>query len=114
MEESALVPRIRTVYGIDPRSWEHPADKAALGTVKSLKGLDKLVMILVSMIKAMVAPVMGHIMSGHAVYKMHHLDADEHIPQAHPHSPDAALPHNRCTPGMESHEHVFRTDSRGI
>jgi Zn-dependent protease with chaperone function len=43
-----LVPRIRKLYDIDPRSWEHPADRAALGALKQLKGLDELVSSLVS------------------------------------------------------------------
>jgi hypothetical protein len=29
-----LVKRIRKLYGIDPESWEHPADKAALSVLK--------------------------------------------------------------------------------
>ena len=33
---------------IDPRSWEHPADKAALSVLKQLKGLDELVKMLIS------------------------------------------------------------------
>ncbi|HAE21409.1 MAG TPA: peptidase M48 Ste24p [Spirochaetaceae bacterium] len=44
-----LVPRVRKLYDIDPRSWEHPADRAALGALKQLKGLDELVSSLVSM-----------------------------------------------------------------
>lgn len=43
-----LVKRIRKLYDIDPKSWEHPADRAALGAVKQLKGLDELVKMLVS------------------------------------------------------------------
>jgi len=43
-----LVPRIRKLYDIDPRSWEHPADKAALSALRRLKGLDELVATLVS------------------------------------------------------------------
>ncbi len=43
-----LVPRIRKLYDIDPRSWEHPADRAALGALRQLKGLDELVSSLVS------------------------------------------------------------------
>ena len=43
-----LVRRTRKLYAIDPRSWEHPADRAALSAVKQLKGLDELVKALVS------------------------------------------------------------------
>jgi Zn-dependent protease with chaperone function len=43
-----LVKSIKKLYGIDPRSWEHPADKAALSALKQLKGLDELVKNLVS------------------------------------------------------------------
>jgi Zn-dependent protease with chaperone function len=43
-----LVPRVRKLYDIDPRSWEHPADRAALGALRQLKGLDELVSSLVS------------------------------------------------------------------
>ena len=43
-----LAPRIHKLYGIDPRSWEHPADRAALSTLRQLKGLDELVSSLVS------------------------------------------------------------------
>jgi Zn-dependent protease with chaperone function len=43
-----LAKRIRKLYGIDPKSWEHPADKAALSTLKQLKGLDELIKLLVS------------------------------------------------------------------
>jgi Zn-dependent protease with chaperone function len=43
-----LVKGCKKLYGIDPRSWEHPADKAALSALKQLKGLDELVKNLVS------------------------------------------------------------------
>ena len=43
-----LIKRIKKLYGIDPASWEHPADKAALSALKQLKGLDELVKLLVS------------------------------------------------------------------
>ena len=43
-----IVKRIKKLYGIDPRSWEHPADTAALSALKQLKGLDELVKVLVS------------------------------------------------------------------
>lgn len=43
-----LVKRIKKLYGIDPRSWEHPADRAALSALRQLKGLDVLVKALVS------------------------------------------------------------------
>jgi Zn-dependent protease with chaperone function len=43
-----LVKRIKKLYDIDPKSWEHPADKAALSALKQLKGLDELVKLLVS------------------------------------------------------------------
>jgi Zn-dependent protease with chaperone function len=33
---------------VDPASWEHPADKAALSALKQLKGLDELVKLLIS------------------------------------------------------------------
>ncbi|HWR11819.1 MAG TPA: M48 family metallopeptidase [Rectinemataceae bacterium] len=40
--------RIKKLYGIDPKSWEHPADKAALSAVRQLKGIDELVKIVLS------------------------------------------------------------------
>jgi Zn-dependent protease with chaperone function len=43
-----LVKRIKRMDGIDPQSWEHPADKAALSALKQLKGIDELVKLLVS------------------------------------------------------------------
>ena len=43
-----LVKRIKKLYEIDPKSWEHPADKAALSALKQLKGLDELIKLLVS------------------------------------------------------------------
>ncbi len=43
-----LVPKIKKLYDIDPRSWEHPADRAALSALRQLKGLDELVSSLVS------------------------------------------------------------------
>ena len=39
---------VRKLQGIDPRSWEHPADRAALSAVKQLKGIDELLKILLS------------------------------------------------------------------
>jgi Zn-dependent protease with chaperone function len=43
-----LMKRVKKLYAIDPRSWEHPADKAALSAVKQLKGVDEIVKMLVS------------------------------------------------------------------
>ncbi|GHT78151.1 Zn-dependent protease [Spirochaetia bacterium] len=43
-----LVKRIRKLEGIDPKSWEHSADTAALSALKQLRGLDELVKSLVS------------------------------------------------------------------
>ena len=43
-----LVKRIKKLEGIDPKSWEHPADTAALSALKQMKGLDELVKILMS------------------------------------------------------------------
>lgn len=43
-----LVPKIKKLYDIDPRSWEHPADRAALAALRSLKGLDELVSTILS------------------------------------------------------------------
>jgi Zn-dependent protease with chaperone function len=40
--------RIRKLYAIDPKSWEHPADRAALSAVRQLKGFDELVKIVLS------------------------------------------------------------------
>jgi Zn-dependent protease with chaperone function len=37
-----LAKRRKILYGIDPRSWEHPADKAALAGLRQLKGFDEL------------------------------------------------------------------------
>jgi len=39
---------LRKLRDIDPRSWEHPADRAALSAVKQLKGIDELLKILLS------------------------------------------------------------------
>jgi Zn-dependent protease with chaperone function len=43
-----LVKKIKKLHDIDPKSWEHPADKAALSALKQLKGLDELIKQLVS------------------------------------------------------------------
>lgn len=43
-----LVKRITKLSNIDPRSWEHPADTAALSAIKQLKGLDELVKTIMS------------------------------------------------------------------
>ncbi|MDR1221136.1 MAG: M48 family metallopeptidase [Treponema sp.] len=40
--------RIKKLYDVDPASWEHPADKAALSALKQLKGIDELVKLLIS------------------------------------------------------------------
>jgi len=40
--------RVRKLYAIDPASWEHPADKAALNAVRQIKGIDELVKVLLS------------------------------------------------------------------
>ena len=100
--------KIKKLYAIDPKSWEHPADKAALSMVQQLKGLDELAKKLISAaterglrlevlasnagalgvekpfitinssllrhfdeaeLKAILAHEMGHIMSGHSLYK---------------------------------------------
>lgn len=37
-----LVLRARKLSGIDPASWEHPADRAALAALKALPGFDEL------------------------------------------------------------------------
>ncbi|MHC6201838.1 M48 family metallopeptidase [Breznakiellaceae bacterium SP9] len=39
---------MKRLTGINPHAWEHPADKAALNTVKQIKGLDELIKALVS------------------------------------------------------------------
>jgi Zn-dependent protease with chaperone function len=43
-----LVKRIKKLYDIDPNSWEHPADRAALSTLRQLTGLDELIKLLIS------------------------------------------------------------------
>ncbi|MDR0584693.1 MAG: M48 family metallopeptidase [Treponema sp.] len=43
-----LVKRVKKLYEIDPKSWEHPADKAALSALKQLRGIDELIKLLVS------------------------------------------------------------------
>jgi Zn-dependent protease with chaperone function len=43
-----LVKKIRKLHDIDPKSWEHPADKAALSALRQLRGIDELVKLLVS------------------------------------------------------------------
>lgn len=35
--------------GIDPKSWEHPADKAALSAVKQIKGIDDIFKVILSL-----------------------------------------------------------------
>jgi Zn-dependent protease with chaperone function len=42
-----LMHRARKLSGISPTSWEHPADKAALGVLRRTVGLDELVKMLV-------------------------------------------------------------------
>ncbi|OHD18768.1 MAG: hypothetical protein A2Y38_21350 [Spirochaetes bacterium GWB1_59_5] len=37
-----LTARTKKLYAIDPRSWEHPADEAALATLRGIKGLEEL------------------------------------------------------------------------
>jgi len=44
-----LVKRIKKLYDIDPKSWEHPADTMALSAVRQLKGLDELVKTIMSL-----------------------------------------------------------------
>ena len=44
-----LVPRTKKLYDIDPSSWEHPADTAALAALKRLKGLDDVVRAVLSL-----------------------------------------------------------------
>ncbi len=41
--------RRRRFEGIDPKSWEHPADTAALSAVKQLKGLDEVIKVIMSL-----------------------------------------------------------------
>ena len=43
-----LVKKIRKFQGIDPKSWEHPADKAALSVLRQMTGFDDLVKLLIS------------------------------------------------------------------
>ncbi|MDR2304229.1 MAG: M48 family metallopeptidase [Treponema sp.] len=43
-----LIKKIKKLYEIDPKSWEHPADKAALSALRQLRGIDELVKLLVS------------------------------------------------------------------
>ncbi len=43
-----LVKRMNTLTGIDPKSWEHPADRAALSALKQIKGFDELVKLFIS------------------------------------------------------------------
>lgn len=38
-----LVPHNRKLYAIDPKSWEHPADKAALAALRAVPGLDDII-----------------------------------------------------------------------
>jgi len=44
-----LIKRIKRFEEIDPKSWEHPADKAALSAVKQLKGIDDFFKVLLSL-----------------------------------------------------------------
>ncbi len=36
-----LTARTKKLYAIDPRSWEHPADEAALAALRGVRGLDE-------------------------------------------------------------------------
>jgi len=38
-----LAARTRKLYSIDPKSWEHPADKAALAALRGINGLDDII-----------------------------------------------------------------------
>jgi len=42
-----LMHRARKLPGISPASWEHPADRAALGLLRRVPGLDEMVKMLV-------------------------------------------------------------------
>jgi Zn-dependent protease with chaperone function len=42
------IKRIKKLYAIDPKNWEHPADRAALSAVRQLKGIDELVKLVLS------------------------------------------------------------------
>jgi Zn-dependent protease with chaperone function len=44
-----LIKRMKRFEKIDPRSWEHPADRAALGAVRQLKGIDEFFKVLLSL-----------------------------------------------------------------
>jgi Zn-dependent protease with chaperone function len=44
-----LEKRRRKFEGIDPKSWEHPADTAALSAVKQLKGIDEIIKVIMSL-----------------------------------------------------------------
>jgi Zn-dependent protease with chaperone function len=44
-----LAKRTKKLYEIDPRSWEHPADTAALSAVRQLKGFDELLKFILSL-----------------------------------------------------------------
>lgn len=44
-----LVKRIKKLHDIDPKSWEHPADRAALSALRQLKGIDEIVRLLLSL-----------------------------------------------------------------
>ncbi len=44
-----LVKGKRTLQGIDPVAWEHPADRAALSALTALKGFDELVKALIGL-----------------------------------------------------------------
>ena len=43
-----LVKKIRKFHDIDPKSWEHPADKATLSVLRQLQGVDELIKMLMS------------------------------------------------------------------
>lgn len=44
-----LETRRRKFEGIDPKSWEHPADTAALSAVRQLKGIDEVIKAILSL-----------------------------------------------------------------
>jgi Zn-dependent protease with chaperone function len=47
-EKMMISKRIKKLYDVDPSSWDHPADKAALSALKQLRGIDELVKLLIS------------------------------------------------------------------
>ncbi|SKT86627.1 peptidase, M48 family protein [Mycobacteroides abscessus subsp. abscessus] len=71
--------------GISTRAWEHPADRAALQTLRSLKGFDSILKALAALLRGTPAPadVSGDRDPGRRPSVQH---VEQHPPRLCPHS----------------------------